>query len=155
MIVRPAKPTDLDYIVALWGILMQSHRELDPVLYETKENAFDTFRAFARRQMGRRECIFLVAEDGGGAVAYLLGAIGQRSPVYSVHHIGMIYDLVVSPNYRRRGIGEKLVSTAQEWFLDRGVRHLQVNFDPRNDSSSNFWPKMGFETLLSEAYLDI
>jgi GNAT superfamily N-acetyltransferase len=148
----------LDHIVALWGILMEAHRELDPVLYDTKPNAHDTWRAFARRQMGRRDALFLVASDdrpGVGVVGYLLGTIGQRAPVYSVHHIGMIYDVVVSPADRRNGIGEQLVNSAKDWFLDRGVRHLQVNFDPRNPSSSGFWPKMGFETLMAEAYLDI
>ena len=157
MTIRAASVRDLDAIVRLWEMLMASHRALNATLYETKPTASATWRAFARRHLDKRGTVFLVATDGpdvqGDVVGYLLGAVGQRAPIYTIGEIGMIYDLVVAPGKRRRGTGEALFLTAADWFRGRGVRHLQVHFDARNPSSSRFWPKMGFDTLLDEAYL--
>jgi len=159
MTIRKASVQDLDAVVRLWEVLMASHLTLNPTLYEIKPNASATWRAFARRQLDRRDAVFLVATAGpdrrGDVVGYLLGAVGQRAPIYSVREIGMIYDLVVAPDNRRRGTGEALFLTAADWFRGRGVRHVQTNFDAHNPSSSRFWPKMGFETLLDEAYLNL
>jgi ribosomal protein S18 acetylase RimI-like enzyme len=153
--VRPARVSDLPAIVELWEALMAAHFELEPELYRTEPHGPDTYRAWVRRHMGDRKGVVFVAEDANVVLGYVLGAVGQRSPVFSVRRVGMIFDLVVRQDQRRRGVGRTLVEASRERFEDFGIRHLQLNFDPRNEAAAGFWEKMGFEILLCEAYIDL
>ena len=153
--VRPARQTDLAAIVELWETLMAAHLPLHEELYQTEVHGPDSYRAWVRRHMDDRRGVVLVAEYQQSTVGYVLGAQGARSPVFSVRRVGMIFDLSVASGARRKGIGSRLVEAVREKFQDMGIRHMQVNFDPRNESASRFWARQGFETLLCEAYADL
>lgn len=153
--IRPATTHDLDAIVARWHELMAAHRALDATLYATAEHAPGTYRAFVRRHLGKTSSIVFVAEQDGAVVGYLLGGTGQRSPIYTISAVGMIFDLVVAPAARRAGIGRALVDAALAWFDGRGLEHVQVNFSTVNPSAAEFWPRLGFTPFLCEAYRPI
>ncbi len=150
--MRPATAADLGAIVQRWRELMEVHERIDPVLYATEAHASGTYRAFLRRQLDDKRGVLLVAEADGRIVGYLVGGFGRRAPMFSVREVGMIFDLVVSPTHRRRGLGERLVEVAEAEFRRMGLRYSQVNFAPTNESAAGFWPKQGFSVLLTEAY---
>lgn len=152
--IRRAGRRDLAGVVARWSELMAAHQALDPVLYATAEHAEGTYRAFVRRHFDKPDSVILVAVDaaGGGVLGYLVGGGGQRAPMFVVRRVGMIFDLAVQPDQRRAGIGRALVEQALEHFRERGMAYAQVNFDPNNPAAAGFWPRLGFETLLCEAY---
>ena len=102
--------------------------------------------------MDDHDAFVLVAESSEGVVGYLLGSVGQRAPVYTVRTVGMIFDLMVDPTVRGRGIGRSMVNEASHRFAQREIHDLQVNYDPRNEEANRFWAAMGFQTLLHEAY---
>ncbi len=150
--IRTARLIDLDPIVKLWRELLGHHQHLEPRLYSTVIHAPASFRAFIRRKMDDHDAFVLVAESSEGVVGYLLGSVGQRAPVYTVRTVGMIFDLMVAPAVRGRGIGRSLVNEASHRFAQREIHDLQVNYDPRNEEANRFWAAMGFQTLLHEAY---
>lgn len=151
--IRPAHRADIPAIVTTWRTLMATHQAIDPVLYQTEPHADATYRAFLRRHLDKSGSVVLVAITDRGAVAgYLTGGTGQRAPMFTVREVGMVFDLVVEPAWRRQGIGRALVEHALSHFRRRGLSHVQVNFDPGNDEASRFWPAQGFRTLLCEAY---
>lgn len=150
--IRLATTRDLDAIVARWHDLMDAHRALEETLYATATHAPGTYRAFVRRHMSKSASVVLVAEHRDAILGYMLGGKGQRSPIYAVGEVGMIFDLVVQPDLRRAGIGRALVDAAMDWFEERGLEHVQVNFSTLNPSAAQFWPAMGFAPFLCEAY---
>lgn len=151
--VRAARPADLPAIVRRWRDLMQAHQVIDPVLYGVEDHAEGTYGAFVRRHLDKAGSVVLVAEAGGeGLAGYLVGGVGQRAPMFTVRQVGMIFDLVVDPQRRRRGVGKALVATALARFRSHGLGYVQVNFDPQNASAAGFWPSQGFRVLLCEAY---
>lgn len=150
--IRRATIADLPAIVDRWTELMAAHTDLDPVLYGTADHAPGTYRAFVRRHLGKTNAIVLVAERDGAICGYLLGGQGRRSPIYAVGVVGMIFDLAVQPQARRLGVGRALVDAAFAWFDARGLSHVQVNFSTCNPSASAFWPALGFQPFLCEAY---
>lgn len=153
--IRRATVADLPAIVARWIELMAAHAPIDDALYATAEHGPGTYRAFVRRHMGKTSSIVLVAESAGDVHGYLLGGKGRRGPTYAIGEVGMIFDLAVSPDARRNGIGRALVDAALEWFDARGLSHVQVNFSMSNPSAAQFWPALGFEPFLCEAYRPI
>jgi GNAT superfamily N-acetyltransferase len=53
----------------------------------------------------------------------------------------ILVDLMVHPDYRRRGIGSALVKTAVRYVIDQGIRCTQVAFCPPEEP---FFEKLGF-----------
>lgn len=153
--IRRATVADLPAIVARWVELMAAHAPLDGDLFATAGHAPGTYRAFVRRHMGKTSSIVLVADVDGEIAGYLLGGKGRRGPTYAIGEVGMIFDLAVAPGARRTGIGRALVDAALAWFDARGLSHVQVNFSLSNPSASQFWPALGFEPFLCEAYRPI
>jgi GNAT superfamily N-acetyltransferase len=151
--VRLATPGDIPAIVRRWRDLMKAHARLDPQLYRLTPGAAETYAAFVRRRMGDRQTAAFVAPEGDDDIAgYILGGVGYRAPIFEVQQVGMIFDLVVRPDTRRRGVGRALVGALRDWFSRHDIEWLQVNYSPDNPESSGFWQGMGFRPLLIEAY---
>ena len=155
MRVREAQHHDLDMILELWASLMTHHQPLNPRLYQIQDHSQATYRTFVSRQISSDAGLVMVAEENDQLGGYLLGSQGQRSPVYAIRAIGMIYDLVVDPKCRRQGAGKALFEAAKAGFKSRGITHISVNYSPMNEHASRFWTAQGFAPLLSEAYLEI
>ena len=155
LLIRQARLIDLDHVVRLWTLLMEHHRMSGDRMYEVEPHAPATWRAWARRKMDDADGILLVAEFDGRIIGYILGAVGQRAPVYVVRTVGMVFDLSVEPAFRRHGIGQALTRALIDHFGKKGIKDIQVNFDSRNREAPGFWQRMGFAPLLNEAYLKV
>ena len=67
----------------------------------------------------------------------MVGSDGRR---------GYIYHTSVHPNYRKQGIGKKLVDTALDSLLKLGINKVALVVFERNKTGNEFWEKMGFTT---------
>lgn len=152
-LIRPATPADLPAILDRWRELMATHDAINPALYALAPHGEATYRAFVRRQIDQRSGVVLVAPDDGPALAgYLVGALGARAPMFRVHAVGMIHDLAVRADRRRRGIARALVEGAFAHFRRHGVEQVQVEYDAQNPAAKGFWTSLGFGPLLTSAY---
>lgn len=59
---------------------------------------------------------------------------------------GHIITLDVREDRRRRGVGTKLLATAEEWLSKQGVRRLRLETSVVNLAGVAFWQRAGFET---------
>ena len=101
--VRPARPEDVDAVLALWGGARSAHA----VTEDTPERVAALLRAGA----------LLVAEVDGEVVGAVIAAFdGWR---------GNFYRLAVAPAHRRRGIAARLVAAGEERLRGgrRAARH--------------------------------
>lgn len=151
-LIRPATPADLPSLLDRWRELMREHHTIDPELYALDRTGERTYRAFVRRMIDNHDGLVLVAPAPGALAGYLVGGLGQRAPMFRVRAVGMIHDLAVRPDRRRRGVGRALVDAALEHFHQRGLRHIQVDWDPHNPGATAFWTALGFAPRLTEAY---
>jgi GNAT superfamily N-acetyltransferase len=130
-IIRPAAECDLPALVSLIGELG----------YTTSlEDMRDTFRAVAASPDDE----ILVAELDGRVV----GLIGIRihRVIHRVGHVGEYSSMVVSASFRRRGIGQALVTAAEEWLSARGVTSFRVSSNNRRkDEAHRFYTALGYE----------
>lgn len=56
-------------------------------------------------------------------------------------------DLVVSPNYRRQGIGQKLVQTVINWGRERNAKYFLLESGIHNEKVHDFLEKLGFQAM--------
>lgn len=87
---------------------------------------------------GWEECdLFLVAEEGG-----VIGYVTARSLMG--HGLAWIYDLVVDPTHRRRGVGRALMEAAASWASGKGLNELLAEVPTRNHPAICFYRALGF-----------
>jgi ribosomal protein S18 acetylase RimI-like enzyme len=62
-----------------------------------------------------------------------------------IPHALWITDVVVGRPLRRRGVAQKLVSTAEAWAVQRGLRRAVMEVQSKNQPAIRMILKMGFE----------
>lgn len=61
-----------------------------------------------------------------------------------------IMGLIVDPDVRRRGIGESLVKTAEQWAASRSVPTISVRSNVMRDESHAFYEVLGYARLKTQ-----
>jgi ribosomal protein S18 acetylase RimI-like enzyme len=127
--VRSATADDEAAIAALWqtcGLVISYN---DPA---------KDFR-FAR---GKSNSVVLVGvgihEDGNLVGSVMVGHDGHR---------GWIYYVAADPNYRKQGIGRRMMGAAEEWLKGRKVVKMMLLVRETNTEIIDFYKRLGFETI--------
>jgi len=90
---------------------------------------------------GKHRCVKVADADGavvGMGTAQLLISTAEGGAV------ALIEDLVIDPQWRRRGAGRKLMASLEQWALDREVTRLQLLADRTNFSALDFYDRIGW-----------
>ena len=118
---------DYDAIYTLWNAVEQSRRALNPV---------DDSREGIDRYLKRNpNTCFAAVSEGRILGVILTGHDGRRA---IVHH------LCVHPDFRRMGIAEKLVSTAEKALKEEGIQKIFGLVFKDNDPANSFWESQGY-----------
>lgn len=145
--IRPAGLEDLPAAAALWQQLDAYHRSLGlafPEVADAPQKWADSFQ----RTLGRFSFLWL-AEQGGGAVGFLMARIKQSPAYLGGKQIGEISDLYVAPVARGAGAATQLAQAAMQKFAELGVYSVEVQVQAGNDDGLAFWHKQGFATDLT------
>lgn len=59
-------------------------------------------------------------------------------------HRGWIYSVAVHPEYRKRGLGSRLVSHAEGVLRDRGCMKINLQITEGNESVAAFYSSLGY-----------
>src|SRR5208282_1436997 len=114
--VRRATSNDLDAVAPLFDAYRQ--------FYEQPPDRAASGK-FLRDRLAHDESVVFVAEEDGTAVGFT-----QLYPSYSSVSLGPIYvlnDLLVAPNARRHGVGEKLLEAARAFGEETGAHYLELS----------------------------
>lgn len=89
---------------------------------------------------------FVVEADNNLVGVILCGHDGRR---------GYTYHTAVNPDYRRKGLGEALVSAALEALKKEGINKAALVVFSNNDVGNKFWESIGFEKREDLIYRNI
>lgn len=103
--------------------------------------------------LGQPGAFALVAEAGEQVIAFVLAYRKKRSPGNSVGHIVTI-DVV--EEFRARGIGNRLMESAEQRLRQNGVRRIILEVETENEPALRFYKARGYilKRLLSSYYAD-
>jgi ribosomal-protein-alanine N-acetyltransferase len=82
---------------------------------------------------------FLVAKLGGEIVGYAVGEKDKDS--------GLIVSVAVKKEWRRRGIGRKLIEKLLENFKKEGMKIVFLHVREENREAINFYQALGFKII--------
>jgi GNAT superfamily N-acetyltransferase len=134
-ITRPARRTDAPALVELVGQLGYPSTLLD---------VEDRLERLLARPLVHRLVVATRPEDGDR----LLGVVhaSRRELIESEDHVE-ISGLIVAEGARGSGVGKVLVSAAERWARDMGLRIMRVRSNVLRTEAHAFYQRMGFRVL--------
>lgn len=89
--------------------------------------------------------LVLVAEtEDESIIGFLEASIRPFVEDCHTDHVGYLEGWFVEPEYRRNGIGQKLVEQAEKWARSKGCEEMASDSEIDNDSSSGAHQKLGY-----------
>jgi len=137
MKIRKVKKEDRDE----WARI---RNELWPESPEEHLNEIDHF--FSHREDNDQEVYVLSRESGklGGFIELRIRNYAEGTSSPEVPYLEAWY---VDPDLRGKGYGEKLMSTAEQWALEKGFNELASDTEIDNELSMKIHKKLGFKEV--------
>ena len=154
IVIAEADESHLPQIVELWKELTDFHAERDPH-FTRAEDGHVHFEKHLRGLLGSAEWHVLVALDGERVVGYAMGQLARKPPVFKETAYGLISDLVVTAAYRRRSIGQDLLTETVAWFAEHGLRRAEVRVATCNEVAQAFWDIEVFKDFMAMKFIEI
>jgi GNAT superfamily N-acetyltransferase len=141
MKIRPYAPDDLEECRTLWEELTQHHREI----YDDPSIGGDNPGRYFDKHLADVGADHIWVAEFSGNVVGMTGLIIKDKEAE-------IEPLIVSPEYRSRGIGRALVTRAVQEAQTLGVSSVSVKPVARNVHALSFFHKCGFRIV---GYIDL
>ena len=145
MEIRKAKSEDIEILADLTVRLKKLNEEFDPML-KVVDNAIDVSRDYVKRSI--ESDLMLVVEVDGKIVAFIKAEIRDRI-FYTPQMEGVITEFYVMPEYRRKGMGDKIIEECSNHLKSMGAQIITAKFPSQNKFAANFYEKLGFRSLKS------
>lgn len=142
VVVREAKKEEMGLIRKL------SVDELPSELNEKElmhvERAKEVFGKVTESILARGGNEFYVAESEGAMAGYVWFGVSERP--FSGMKMGWIYDILVLPEHRGKGIGEALMRHAIRVSREKGFEQVGLMVNAKNKVAGSLYEKLGFQT---------
>ncbi|MDT4855459.1 Acetyltransferase (GNAT) family protein [compost metagenome] len=125
--IRVATQVDIDSLILLRAYLLDgtsaSYSSRSP---EDTERWRATYRDWLTSRLKESDCVLILAaehRDSGDILGCATGIIDQRAPAPgSLNGLsGWVQSVVVSPQWRKRGVAWELMQHLLRWFSNRGI----------------------------------
>ena len=144
IVIRRAKESELRQIREL--SIEELRGELDDDELRFVQRAKEEFGKRLDVILTRSGNEFYVAQVGTDEemAGYVWFGVSQRP--FSGTEVGWIYDILVLPEYRGRGIGEALLRHALKVSKERGFAQTGLMVNSKNKTAWSLYEKLGFQT---------
>jgi len=88
------------------------------------------------------------AVDENKIAGMLICAVEKYPKSMKIGKSGFVDQIYVDKNYRKKGVGRKLVRRAIEYFKSKNLIYIELDAHPTNKIAVKFWESNGFKTKL-------
>jgi ribosomal protein S18 acetylase RimI-like enzyme len=154
MKIKKAKIENLNEIVELSSSSAIFHEKLNS--YNSLDNKFkDILRSSLEKNINSSSDLILIAEEDNVILGYLLASKIDRLEMFNIKNIGLIIDIFIKENNRKKGIGELLVKESFNWFKKENIKIIEISITPENKSALKFWDNLNFKDFSINKYKKI
>lgn len=150
MPIRPATPADVPAVLPMVRAICAMHEQLDPDRFAMLPDVVDRYARWLPERAVDPRSVFLVAEDRGVVVGFLIATVEASIPIYRLKEFGFIHDVWVEPGFRGHGIGERLIDEAVRRFRLMGVEQVRLEVADANDGARRLFDTCGFRAATTE-----
>lgn len=131
IVYRKAKSKDLDDLVELLGYLFSIEQDFDC----NREAHAKGLKILLEEQEER--AVIFVAEKDNRAIGMVTLQLTVSTALGGLS--AWLEDLVVLPEYQKRGIGRRLLEELRHWCLNRNCKRIQLLADKDNAEALDFY----------------
>lgn len=151
--VRLAGEKDRENIVDLLVRAKRLNEEFDPLL-KLSTNLTDIISRYIDETLRSTKALLIVAEHAGRLVGVLKADLVDRV-FYDPPLEGIIKELYILPEFRRKGVAKILVSEASKTLREKGAGLITAEFPSQHKIAVEFYEKMGFRPIFSKYAVEI
>ena len=149
--VRPAEDKDVHSLGRLGGLLVREHHDFDPERFiAATPHTENGYGSFLGSQIGKKGVVILVADQDGEAVGYTYAGLEGMDYMALRGPAGALYDIVVDPRYRCRGIGRLLLDATIAELNALGAPRIVLSTATQNESAQRLFESAGFRRTMIE-----
>jgi ribosomal protein S18 acetylase RimI-like enzyme len=139
--IRPMELGDISSVIAIYSKLRE---EKIPGVKRSRLSyrGAMTYEEIAITNPGGPLDLSLIAEADGKPVGFIWSGLAYVG--IPVDEVGLIYMLIVDPDYQKQGIASKLVNALIKRCRERGVNTVRAVIDERHWELQNHFQKLGF-----------
>jgi len=152
-IVREASAKELPCLEELWKALYQ-HQSVHGMQIKVPEAAFVSWVEGLKPVLGRFATV-IIAESSGVLVGFLAGRVRMLPPYFGGEQVGFIGEVFVSAKHRSKGIGERMLTAAVEWYRERSIRRVELQVFSKNPRAFAFYERLGRKRELVQLTFDV
>ena len=138
-------------IMEVWREFIQCNIASEP-LWNSGLNVEGDFEKTLKKKLKSDDALVLVALEQGRVVGFALAIIGNRQSIFRVPKVGTISDLGIKKEFRRQGIGKKMLVEIKAWFVKNDVSLIEVAVLAKNEVAASFWTKQEFQDFSHRMY---
>jgi GNAT superfamily N-acetyltransferase len=144
MKIRKASIEDIDILFPLWEELMDHHRSHHPVFLYCKEAKTTKINELKFRMEHPGSCFFL-AEEKHQVPGFIFASFRKMPDALYQYRKGYIAETLASEGARNKGIGKAPYDFAENWLVNRGTDHIELQVSTRNEGAQKFWKNFGLQ----------
>ena len=149
--IRRATAADLPAVGRLGALLVRLHHEFDARRFlEATPRTEHGYASYLRSQLVEPNIVILVAESGSELRGYTFAGVEGYDYMSLRGPAGVLYDIVVDPEHRGRGIGQQLLDATLAVLEQGGAPRVVLSTAERNDSAQRLFARTGFRRTMIE-----
>lgn len=148
--IRAANRADVPAVLPMVQKTSALHQQWDPAKFELVDDFIRRYRRWLIKLIDDPRSIFLVAEKDDHLIAFLVAFVDRPVPLYRLAEFGYIRDMWVENDYRRIGVGRKMIHAAIEQFTAMGIRQVRLATAAANEPARAFFAACGFRPSATE-----
>jgi ribosomal protein S18 acetylase RimI-like enzyme len=149
--IRPAAPADLPAIGRLGALLVRVHHGFDPERFiPATPQTEQGYASFLATQLAKPNVVVLVAERDGEVLGYTYAGLEGFDYMALRGPAGALYDIVVDPAHRGRGVGRQLLDATLAELKARGAPRVVLSTAERNETAQRLFARAGFRRTMIE-----
>ncbi len=155
--IRKPSLSDLPDLLTLWQGQCDYHYDLDPVYYVPSSPQLNRkFTQYLKKAITKSDPYVLLAESGSKLIGFVtFKKVTDHYFDTNITKYGEVIELYVSPNYRRRGVGQKLMTEVETFLRNLGLNYISLQCSSFNRQGLDFYQKTGFVTRQYSLYKKI
>jgi len=144
--IRRATLADYTAVCELYAQVDALHRQALPHIFRDPQGP-PREREYLSEVLAREDATLLVAEASGRIVGLVqvLDRVTLEVPILVPRHYALVDTLVVASDFRRRGVGRRLMEAAHDWARARGGESVELSVWAFNLEAVAFYQALGYE----------
>lgn len=148
---RPASPADLPVLGRLGALLVRTHHDFDPQRFiPATPRTEQGYASFLGTQLDKTNVVMLVAERDADVIGYSYAGVEGYDYMSLRGPAGVLYDIVVDPAHRGRGVGRLLLDATLHALAAHGAPRVLLSTAEQNASAQRLFARAGFRRTMIE-----